>query len=411
MTASGLQELFGGAGLARVRAGIRWRLERDRPLRSLTLEDVSGGERRAVELLLGRGARAGSSLTVDLVAVEEALCRAGVAATLREAVERLDGPIAGLSARRAAEAAAWAEVDRRLSELGRRVGRIDSWIAHVRARGLLKRWSRGDADGALALLGQLERLLAPLPVAPTPLGMFASRRLRDAHALDVGRTLRTMLLGALRARHGTPDVSGARGERATLAAAGLLSDDLLSQVLVLNLPGVGPTATDELLAAAARAGEPVPLPLGLLERAPPLLGGIAGRVVSICENPWVVVAVGRRLGAAAAPLVCVRGESTVAVTTLLSLLHERGALLRYHGDFDWPGIEIAGRVRREVPWEPWRYDAAAYEAAVRDDDAELTGSPSRPAWDHALGEAMRRHGKQVEEEAVLDDLVADLDGA
>lgn len=408
MAGDGLHELLGGTALARVRAGIRWRLERERPLSSLSLREASEDERRAVELLLGRSARRGGSLTVDLVAVEESLRRAGLAADLREAVERLDGPVVPVAAERAAEAAAWAAVDARLSDLDRRFEGIDDWAAHVRTRGLLKRWSRGDPTEASMLLTRLAALLGPLPVAPTPLGMFASRRLRDAHALDVGRTLRTVLLGALRARHGMPPEAGARGERATLAAAGLLSDDLLSQALVLNLPGRGATATDELLAAAARAGEPVPLPLGLLERAPPLLKRIAGQVVSVCENPWVLVTAARRLGAGAAPLVCVRGESTVAVTTLLALLDQKGARLRYHGDFDWAGIEIAERVRREVRWAPWRYDAAAYEAAVRDDDANLTGTPRSPSWDLALGDAMRRHGKQVEEEAVLDDLVADL---
>ncbi len=403
-----MEELLGGPALARLRRAVRWRLERDRPLGSLRLADATEEERRAVELLLGRPARAGASLTVDLVVLDGVLRRTDVADGLREAVEHLDGPITPLAASRAAEQAAWAEVDGQLEALVQRHADLAGWATHVRSYGIVRRWSRGDPRVALSHLADLGTVLDPLPVDPTPLGWFAGRVLRDAHALDAGQPLRALLLGVLQARHGAPMSPGARGERALLAAAGLLSDDLLSQVLVLNLPGAGPTESDALLAAAARAGEPVPLPLGLLDRAPPLLDGIAGTTVSVCENPWVPVTAARRLGAGAAPLVCVRGESTVAVLTLLALLRERGAALRYHGDFDWAGIGIAERVRREVAWEPWRYDAASYEAALRPEDAKLTGVPRTPSWDPALGAAMLRHGKQVEEEAVLDDLVADL---
>lgn len=403
-----LHDLLGAPALARLRHAARWRLERDRPLGVVRLPNATQEERRAVGQLLGRKAQAGASLSVDLVDLQKVLRFADVADNLREAIEHLDGPIEPLAALRAAGRGAWAEVDSRLEALVRRHVALEGWAQSVRSRGLVRRWSGRVPRVALSQLAQLEAVLAPLPIDPTPLGWFAGRVLRDSHALDVGRPLRTMLLSALEGLHGAPPSVGARGERALLAAQGLLSNDLLSQVLVLNLPGAGPTATDALLAVAAGAGEPVPLPLGMLERMPPRLDEIAGRMVSICENPWVVVAAARRLGVGAAPLVCVRGRPTVAVLTLLGILHERGARLRYHGDFDWPGIEIAEDVRREVGWTPWRYDAGAYEAAVRAEGANLMGSPRTPSWDPALGEAMRRHGKQVEEEAVLDDLVDDL---
>ena len=41
-----------------------------------------------------------------------------------------------------------------------------------------------------------------------------------------------------------------------------------------------------------------------------------------------------------------------------------GARLRYHGDFDWPGLHIANRVMRDCAARPWRLGAADCRAAV-----------------------------------------------
>ena len=61
--------------------------------------------------------------------------------------------------------------------------------------------------------------------------------------------------------------------------------------------------------------------------------------VFVCENPRVLEAAvdaGRRRA-----VVCTQGQPAVVVTALLSSLGAAGAELRYHGDFDWPGITIA----------------------------------------------------------------------
>nr|WP_241672280.1 DUF2399 domain-containing protein [Streptomyces sp. IB2014 016-6] len=73
-------------------------------------------------------------------------------------------------------------------------------------------------------------------------------------------------------------------------------------------------------------------------------------------------------------------------------------------------MRIATALRRSVPWRPWRYNAAHYRAAVvRVAGApDLAGSPAETPWDPALAAALAEHGARVEEEAVLDDLLADL---
>lgn len=95
---------------------------------------------------------------------------------------------------------------------------------------------------------------------------------------------------------------------------------------------------------------------------------------------------------------------------LLRLLVDAGARLRYHGDFDWGGLRIGNLVLDRLPVTPWRFDAAAYHAAAGSElAAPLTGRPADASWDPSLADAMRELGRQVEEEAVLDPLLADLD--
>ncbi|MDG4832042.1 DUF2399 domain-containing protein [Solwaraspora sp. WMMD1047] len=118
-----------------------------------------------------------------------------------------------------------------------------------------------------------------------------------------------------------------------------------------------------------------------------------------------------QLGPACPPLVCVNGQPSTAALRLLMALAEAGARLSYHGDFDWGGLRIANLLRSRVRWQPWRYDAAAYRAAVADaTPGTLTGLPVEAGWDAELTDLMRRHGARVEEELVLDTLLADLAG-
>lgn len=85
--------------------------------------------------------------------------------------------------------------------------------------------------------------------------------------------------------------------------------------------------------------------------------------------------------------------------------------MAYHGDFDWPGIAIAGRLMRRGAL-PWRLGAADYEAALEglraDSVLELTGTPLATAWDPELSFSMRAAGVAVHEESLLETLLADL---
>jgi uncharacterized protein (TIGR02679 family) len=149
------------------------------------------------------------------------------------------------------------------------------------------------------------------------------------------------------------------------------------------------------------------LTLRQLRQPPRLL--LAGSTVSVCENPVVVAEAADRLGTAGAPLVCLGGQPGVAAMTLLRAIVQSGANLRYHGDFDWGGLRIGNVLFGRLPVVPWRFDAAAYRsAAARGQGRPLAGEPAVCSWDPELAAEMQRVGHAVEEERVLDDLLADL---
>lgn len=129
--------------------------------------------------------------------------------------------------------------------------------------------------------------------------------------------------------------------------------------------------------------------------------------VLVCENPRVVEAMAEK----AIPgwsAVCTAGEPNLVVDRVLAALAAGGADLRYHGDFDWPGIAIANRAMARFGAIPWCMTTEDYVAAVRA-DAPVLGTPTAtPAWDPELGAAMRHHDRAVHEESVLAQLIPQM---
>jgi uncharacterized protein (TIGR02679 family) len=134
--------------------------------------------------------------------------------------------------------------------------------------------------------------------------------------------------------------------------------------------------------------------------------------VFACENPSVVEAASNSLATRSAPLICTEGQPSVAAGLLLRELRDVGAALCYHGDFDWPGLNIARWVMAESGAVPWRFGASDYREGLRLNQRPKRFSPStgqaRTPWDPDLLHAMLNHLVVVEEEIVMDLLLADL---
>ncbi len=408
-----LRRVLGGDELGWLVARIRTRLERGFSLAgAVTLDGATAAQRRAVGRLLGRPPRRGSSLTVPLPALEKALRRAGMAPDLRSAVEELTGPVHDRTAAAAEAGRAWRRALEPAETAACRRSQLASWTEWMEQTGVVRRLADGDPSRGRALVADSVAVLDRLPAGGVPLSVLAASAVGDGHALDPGRPLTTLTLRAAAVLGDVPAGEGARSggaqwRRTVWASVGVLDGDLTNPVLTLNLPGDPRSVTGQALTAWAAAGQPAHLSARALVRDPPELP-VAGGTVFVCENPAVVAAAADRLGAASAPLVCASGHPGAAATLVLRAVAAGGARLRYHGDFDWPGLIIASGVVEGFGAVPWRMSAQDYRAVAEQGGRPLRGSPAEASWDPELTPAMRSYGVAIEEERTLDYLLIDL---
>lgn len=270
------------------------------------------------------------------------------------------------------------------------------WLDGLRRDGTLTRVVRTGLPFADVI-----RVLDALPAADEPMPVFADRVLDDTKALTEG-PLRGLVLRAIAAWQQTAlPVDGER-ERALWESVGLVPDDLASQVLVLNVRATG-GLVGRWLTDAARAGVPIRVTLHQLRLAPLTL---TCDEVYVCENPAVLRAATAALGDQAPPLICTEGAPSVAVHALLRAASESG--IRWRNDFDWTGVRLTTAALQRYPNAvPWRMAATDYLPAAGT-GTSLLGTPAGTPWDESLGESMRRTGRAVMEERLIDRLIADL---
>lgn len=394
-----LQRLLGGEALAALRKRLRLRYERGAPAGPLRFGALSETEHAALAALAGRPARFARSLQIDAAEIDAALVRAGLASSLRDALEQLDGPIVDTAAERLSLRSQWQQVVESCEHAGLRLA-----LQTPIGLGRLKRLCASRPVDGARLAGDADRVLRRLPAPGIPLAQLAGAALGDAHALDAGSPLGTLVIAALR-RARRDDAAADEGftderTRDLWAAVGVLVNELARPALVLNLPGL----------PGVDPGEPAYLSLRSLVRSP-RAWPVKGRPVFVCENPNLLAIAADQLGPRGAPMVCTDGMPAAAQRTLLAQLRTAGATLHYHGDFDWPGLRIGNQMLREHDVRPWRFMATDYREAVvgaprpgraLDDDAV------NAMWDETLAAAMLEERLAIDEEALADMLLRDL---
>ena len=400
-----LRETLGRPELSRLVLRLRSRIERGKPLTGvMAFPDASPAERDAVNRLLGRPPATGNAISVSLDQLEHKFRRAGICPSLREAVELLIGPVIDLRAEREAFEERWAALFAAASQRIASRPQYANWLHGLQAGGLLRRYG---IDQAGQLLFQAVEVLARLPARGLPLAEIAALATGDAHALDPDRPLATLVIRAA-ALFGVERWDDAESRRDAWAVLGILCDELSGPALVLNLRAAGDGATSRSLQWYAAAGEPCYLSTRQLLRAETAFTPeTVGPTVFVCENPSVVAAAANRLGPASQPLVCVDGQPRTAVRLLLNQLTSAGVRLRYHGDFDWPGLQIANTILARHQAEPWQMSASHYRLAATG-TLGLSGPPVAASWDDELMPAMSALGRAIHEEQVLDELLPDL---
>jgi uncharacterized protein (TIGR02679 family) len=309
--------------------------------------------------------------------------------------------------RSAAWSAAFAGLERQVAERPE----LAAWLEQLRRTGQVKRLAPTAAEAA-GLLETLALVVSALPVEGESLGRFAARITGRAHALDDGRALGALALGAARAIAGLEppghDESPAEARREAWAAVGVLCDELSNAVLALGLPG-DTTVTGRILALARSDGQPVWLTLRQLVRDRPRWRHDVPRVY-VCENPSMVALAADQLGPACPPLVCTNGQPRAATMLLLRSLAGEGTELLHHGDFDWWGIRIANVLHRRLSMIPWQFDHLSYRRAAESHPqaCSLDGLPVAAVWDPKLAGAMEHDQRRIEEELVAEELLQGL---
>lgn len=367
------------------------------------------GERHAIAGLLGRVIRPGTaSVGTALGDLDAAVRRAGDGWDLRAVVEAIGGPLPDVRGDAAAAAAAAAAAVAAARAAGPSVPWFDAWLDGLAADGGVGRLVGRGED---VLLATAAAVLAELPLAGEPLPAVAARLTGDTKALSTG-PLPGLVLRGVAAMLGEDRPVGAAARRALWEAVGVVPDDLASQVLVLNMPVRPVPGLGTWLAGAATDGIPFRVTLHQLTRA--AIEPTGPGAVYVCENPAVLRAAAEQLGPRSAPVVCTEGRPSVAAARLLDALAAGGRVLHHRGDFDWPGLRIAGALLSRLGSRPWRFGVADYEAARRRRPgaaARLVGAPAPSPWEPALTSAMATAGEVVFEEELLEVLVADLSEA
>jgi uncharacterized protein (TIGR02679 family) len=412
-----LRRLLGGDHLASLRKRLRRRFERaplNGAIESFRIGNMTVPEHAALASLLGRPPHYASSLQVDVRLVDTAFRNSGVASSLYDALERLDGPIVNLARARLQSQAAWSDAINGCNHPG-----LSELLDNPMGLGLLKRLAKREPSAAGQLCRRAEAVLQRLPANGITRSQLAAEALGDAHALDSGRATATLVLAVCRQAdapltHDQDDDSAGQPpdeqsvssnrDRDVWAKVGVLVNELARPVLFLNLP------TRETRGPGCLPGEPAYASLRLLLRSPPAWD-VADRKVYVCENANLLAIAADHWGSSCAPMVCTDGMPAAAQRCLLSQLAAARARLFYHGDFDWPGIRIGNHVIRGHGAQPWHFQAADYQAALRVAVGDpLAGRAADASWDPALTKVMQHHGVAIAEEALAGSLLSDLDG-
>lgn len=425
-----LERTLGDPALSRVVTRLARRLALGRPLESeLTLSAVTEAERLALSRLLGRKVSLlGSSVRFSPLQLSTILIRSEIAPDLRSAVEALAGPVTSRAEVAAAEDAARSAAVQVLAD-GRHSGAqwYTEWAERLLLDGTVTRLVRGGGSDLIRLA---VAVLDELPAETEPLPALAERVTGDTKAL-AGTRLARLVLRALALREvsaqsdgGTSALARVEVQRALWEAAGVIPDDLASQVLVLGLAAVPCHPLGRWLAEAAAEGVPFRATLQQLVSMP--VSPVVGRVF-VCENPSVLRAVasagilagsGRPLadgagwadgGQGSVALVCTEGNPSAACHRALTSIASTGAGVSWRGDFDWTGLRTVAAAISRYAARPWRMSAADYDAALAlGPTARVRGFAADSPWDPRLAGRITETGRAVMEERLVPLLLADL---
>jgi uncharacterized protein (TIGR02679 family) len=402
-----VERMLGSPELGWLVDRIRSRLERGEPIDgTMTLVGATPAQRKAAARLLGHGVGRGTSLSVPLPDVAAELWRAAAAPNLVAAIEALGGPVRDLAAERAADLQRWGDsLSAARSSWLSHLAWYRAWLDAIGRDGSVTRLIRqGHTDAIQQATAVLERLPADTDEGSTLTTALAEAATGDEQALAEGGPVASLVLRALAIREGIQPPASREVEQALWSAAGVVSDDLASQVMVLNLKASG-EPVGRWLGEAADVGQPFRLTLRQLAAAPVLPLALD---IYVCASSALMRLAADTLGANCPALVCTEGAPSVACTRLLQAAAGSGSAVHWHADFTWSGLRSTATAVRRMQAQPWLMSVSDYQAALPGGGQSLTGQPEASPWDPKLSELMRVTGRAVGEERLVPQLLAEL---
>lgn len=381
---------------------------------SFSITDATDDERRCyMRLLRLKQPPAGAALRCDLNRIATALAQQGIEADWQALLEALCGPVPEELRIQQANQRAWddfwpwaeAHVAQQTFPLA------SDWLRSLRGDGSLLRLSKGDAQLAATRLRAACAVLSHLPLADEPLPGAAARLCGNSHALDPDSPLSSLILRNLAMQRSIPMPERSDDRRQLWEHFGIICDDLSAPVLTINLGLIGQSWLCRLIAEAAAESQPLHLTNRMIATADWSAITCPAHVF-VCENPTIISLASARLRQRCPPMICVNGEPRSTSRALLRRMRADGSTIWYHGDFDWPGVNIASRMFAELGCQPWLMSANDYEQAILAGKSRvLRGIPIATVWDQTLAQSMKKHQQAVDEEAVFDSLATSLAAA
>lgn len=405
----GLQQTLGQPGFEWLIAKLKKCLEAGKPLpKSVSRPQPTSEEVEAFRRFFGKTGTPTSSLKIKMAELELLLKTAQLAPSVEKAVEILAGPIVNRKAIREQEAQAWSALLQSTEAFFPNDPLKQEWIRCLFEDNTLMRLTEKKLDEAENLLQKACKVADRLPARDIPLAQLAAEATGNAHDLDRGEKLGQLMV-RLASRMGPyGSWKSEEGRRQVWEQVGVLCDQLSAPVLVwnLNIPGV--SFCNRILTQHAEIGLPCRLMTQHLIHHP--LDGSAApsaKVIFVCENPSVVQAVSQTWPRSTFPLICTEGPLKTAARLLLDQMSQMGFTFRYHGDFEWKGIQMANHFLERYPTaSPWRLSAQDYLQVQG--KSPLEGTPTEAHWDSHLMETMKTEGYAMFEEQVLSKLLNDL---
>lgn len=398
---------------------IKKRLESNRlsATGSVTVEiDADGADK--LSGLLVKNLRSGF-VRVRLDDLDVALRRSSPQANLVDVASAVTGtPLTDRVQAREHRAASAAELLAALKQaagVGFTPMQAQTFVEGVRRSGILTKAGRTSASEAIIGFkigwGELARALVfdDPSIGSSPvfgLGELANTATGTAHGFDEGKLAARLMLRALAVKFEEPIPAPGADTRHLWEQAGVATDDVSGTAMTWGFRPLGDDRWAVMMRERADLGLVTHLTVQELRTVGDREFADPGSVVFACENPQILSAVAR--ATVESPLLCLSGHGSAAGWQLLRSLIRSGVQVRYHGDFDWPGILIASRVL-SAGGVPWRMRAGDYVTAAGSGQFEpLEGARRATPWDKQLSRVMERTNAAVHEEAVVDILIGDL---